>query len=245
MLRSADEGVQNLIDTMSKVIGGRRESETTKRRSPFPKRDVHDGEASGIIRLTKAFMGASNTGKGTDRPVLHRPCRISVGLEHADLIGRHAEFKGSHLLYLVSYDSEFQTTRNGKAPIPSQALCILCPDKQSIREGPDRPTEQSNALPFRGRKKTCGYLPVISGKAGQKLGKLRFNKLNVVYVQFIKDVPRQFDIASGHVSRFIHIVERRLDEISDPHVTITTSPLIAPSTHLANARPTRCDGTRS
>nr|WP_253261363.1 MULTISPECIES: hypothetical protein [unclassified Roseobacter] len=219
MLSTADEGVKSVINTVLKVTGRKRKSEASKRRSSFPKRDVHDGEANGIVRLKQAFMGASNTGKRFDFLVLHGSCRTSVGLELAERAGRHTEFKSGQMLYLVPYDSKFQITRNGKTSIPSQALCILFPDTQSIGQGRDRSAEQSDALPFRGREKTYGHLPVISGETGQKLGELGFNKLNV---ELIEDVPRQLNIASSYVFRFIHIVERRLYEVCDPHSTITT-----------------------
>ncbi|MEL6508269.1 MAG: hypothetical protein AAFQ32_00625 [Pseudomonadota bacterium] len=42
MLSTADKGVQNLIDTVSKVMGGKPEGETPKRRSLFPNRDGHE-----------------------------------------------------------------------------------------------------------------------------------------------------------------------------------------------------------
>ncbi len=215
MLSTANEGVQNLIDTVSKVIGGKPEGETSKCRRPFHKRNVHDGEASGIVRSKKAFVGASHTGKGANSSVLQRSRRISVGLEHADLAARHAEFKRRPMLYLVSYDSKFQITRNGKAPISSQALRILFLNKQSIRQGPDRPAEQSNALPFRGCKKTRGHGPFAFGQTGQKLGELGFDKLNVTNTELTKDIPRQLNIAAGHGSCIVHVVERRLDKISE------------------------------
>ncbi len=105
MLSTADEGIQNLINTVSKFIGGERERKTTIRRSPFQKRDVHDGKTIGRACLKEALMCPSDTGKCTDCSILHRPHRISIGFEYAELAGRHAEFKGGHMLYLIPYYS--------------------------------------------------------------------------------------------------------------------------------------------
>nr|WP_299778432.1 hypothetical protein [uncultured Roseobacter sp.] len=222
MLCSADEGIQNVIYAVSKVIGGGRESEAPKRRSAFPKRDVHDGEARSSARLEETLMRASDTGKRADYPVLHRLCRVCVGLKHTELVKRHAEFEGGHMLYLVPYDRQFQMPSYGKAAVPGYAVCIRCPHEQTIRQSPDRSAEERTESPVGRRKKTGRHLPVIARKAGQKLGELGFNKLNVINAQFTKDISRQFDIASGHGSRAIDVVERRLNEICDLHSTTTT-----------------------
>ena len=89
MLNTADEGIQNLINAVSKVIGGERESEAPKRGSPFPKRYVHNGEAISCARLEEALMRSCDACKSADGPVLHRLRRVNVGLEHAELVRCH------------------------------------------------------------------------------------------------------------------------------------------------------------
>ncbi|WP_299970351.1 hypothetical protein [uncultured Roseobacter sp.] len=102
MLSITDEGIQNTINAVSKVICGEREREAPKRRSPFQNRDAHNGEAIGNARLEEALMRASDTGKSADRAVLHSPCRIRIGLNHVELARRYAEFKAGHMPYLIS-----------------------------------------------------------------------------------------------------------------------------------------------
>nr|WP_229884185.1 hypothetical protein [Roseobacter sp. MH60115] len=167
-------------------------------------------------------MRSSDTGKGADRSVLHRLRRVCIGFKHAELARRHAEFKGGHMLYLIPYHRKFQIPCCGKAAVPGYELCIRCPDQQTVRQSPDRPAEQSNAPPFGRREKTCGHLPIIARETGQKLGEFGFNKLNVIDAQLTKDKSRQFDIASGNGFCVINVVKGRLDEICDPHSTITT-----------------------
>ncbi|MEL6508268.1 MAG: hypothetical protein AAFQ32_00620 [Pseudomonadota bacterium] len=135
-------------------------------------------------------MRARDTGKGTDRPLLHGPRRIGIGVEQAELAGHHAKVKGGGVLHLIPNDRNFQITRSGKTSVPGHAGRILFTDKQSIWQGPDRPAEQRNALPFGGYKKTCGHLSVSSSKALQKLRELGFNKLHIYDAELFKDVPR-------------------------------------------------------
>lgn len=83
-------------------------------------------------------MGTANAGKCSNMAILNRYRCITVGFEYRDLILWNVKFKGRLMLQLVPYDCEFQVSIGGEASVSGYARRVLRPDKQPIKQGPDR-----------------------------------------------------------------------------------------------------------